>query len=256
MSHESIRIISSNTYRNRALRDQASLEYLLPQDGVPTITAFQEATPSRDARTAIRERNYRALWSPPHGLALALSPDVGIDDLQTLVYPNRNPQRKWGLQVLRTKIGDRDVILGNGHAPIFISRSWSSVVAQDAQAFGKLVGENPDSLVFSLGDRNHLTQKQRHIYTGLQAWGVPLVPDTMPTYRLSEGKHRLLGWLGMADPQLDGIHAYVPECMELTNTKEAAGLGATQVGYEVETHTVASDHLAVQALIRVPYRLV
>ncbi len=186
-----------------------------------------------------------------HGLALALSPDVPVDDLQAIVHSGRNPQRKWGLQILRTTIAGRDLILANGHVPIFVSRNWSAIVSQDAQVFDTLVDENPDSLVLSLGDRNHLTKRQRRVYSQLHTWGVPLLTDE-PTYQLRKGKHRWVAWLGVAEPQLDGIHVRIPEGMELINAKVAADLDVTQVGYEVETQAVASDHLAVRALIQVP----
>jgi len=122
----------------------------------------------------------------------------------------------------------------------------------DGFLLGAVAARNPHSLVCGLGDRNHMTARQRELYDRLQSWGVPLLPAGESTYQLRNGKHRWLAWLGMAEPQLDGIHLRVPEPLELTSTQEGVELDHRQVGYTTDTMPVASDHLAVRTLIRLP----
>lgn len=257
MSGETLRIISSNTYRNRALNDPESLEKLLPCDDIPTIAAFQEVTYARDQTEAlIRGRGYQPIVLGSHGLALAVSADLDVQDVQTVTYSSRGPSRKYGLQVIRTAIGEHDLLLGNGHMPVFSVPRWGAIARQEAVVFGRLAVENTDCVIVSLGDRNFVRSRQARQYRELQkTWGAQtLLPEEEPTYRVDAGKHRWLSRLGLlSDMQLDGIDVRIPGTAELVDVGTAPQADAAQqYGYEVETLSVASDHLAVKALLHLP----
>ncbi|HTE58078.1 MAG TPA: hypothetical protein VK694_05015 [Verrucomicrobiae bacterium] len=253
MPGETLRVISSNTYRNRALNNPASLEQLLPDDDTPTIVAFQEVAHRHDqAEALIRQRGYQPILLASHGLALAMSPDLEVRDMQTLTYQGGRTSRKYGLQVVRTAVGDHEVLLGNGHVPVFSSPRWQAVARQDALAFGRLAIENTNSVIISTGDRNFVRQRQAQQYRQLQkAWGAQaLLPENEPTYIVGAGKHRWMGWLRLlSNLQLDGIDIRIPDDTKLVNGSVDT---EQQYGYEIETFCVASDHLAVQALLQFP----